>query len=87
MTTLDAEIRYYTAEEVAAFHNGVMESAPMNPSDAVRDWNLLESVVTRPRMAAYYEEADLLRQAATLLWGLSVDATEAWLRERIAAMG
>ncbi|CAA9588373.1 MAG: hypothetical protein AVDCRST_MAG18-4358 [uncultured Thermomicrobiales bacterium] len=134
MTTLDAEIRYYTAEEVAAFHGGVMESAPMNPSDAVRDWNLLESAINRPHAVAHYQGADLVGQAATLLWGLvenhpfhdgnkrtawvaaeaflnangvevtasddeafevivavaqglSVDATEAWLRERVAAMG
>lgn len=114
---LDAEIRYYTAEEVAAFHGGVMES-PRIGSD-------------RPRAVAYYESADLIGQAATLLWGLienhpfhdgnkrtawvtaeaflnvngfaitasddaafevivavaqglSVDATETWLRERVA---
>jgi death-on-curing protein len=36
----------------------------------VRDWNLLESALNRPRAAAYYEGADLVGQAATLLWGL-----------------
>lgn len=105
----------------------------MNPSDAVRDWNLLESAINRPRAVAYYEGADLVGQAATLLWGLienhplhdgnkrtawvtaeaflnangititasndeafdvivaaaqglSVEATEAWLRDHVAAV-
>ena len=68
--TLSVDIRYYTAQEVAAFHSGVMESVPINPIDAVRDWNLLESALHRPRARAYYEDADLIAQAATLLWGL-----------------
>ena len=41
-----------------------------DPGAIVRDWNLLESALYRPRMAAHYEAADLIRQAATLLWGL-----------------
>ncbi len=132
--TLDAEIRYYTAEEVAAFHGSVMESAPMMPGDGVRDWNLLESAVNRPRALAYYGSADLIGQAATLLWdlienhpfhdgnkrtawvtaeaflnangmvitasddeaftvivaaaqGMSLDATEKWLRDHVADLG
>ena len=36
----------------------------------MRDWNLLESALHRPRAAAYYEAATLARQAATLLWGI-----------------
>jgi len=48
----------------------LMGAGDVDPEGVVRDWNLLESAVARPRMAAYYEEADLLRQAATLLWGL-----------------
>ena len=42
----------------------------MTPGDGVRDWNLLESAVNRPRAVAYYEGAGLIAQAATLLWGL-----------------
>jgi death-on-curing protein len=42
----------------------------LDPGSVVRDWNLLESALARPRMAAYYEGADLFSQAATLLWGL-----------------
>ncbi len=41
-----------------------------NSHDSVREWNLLLSALNRPQTAAYYEEADLIRQAATLLWGL-----------------
>ena len=47
-----------------------MGGSNTGPEDTVRDRNLLESALTRPSMAAYYEDADLLRQAATLLWGL-----------------
>jgi death-on-curing protein len=32
--------------------------------------NLLASALERPRMAAQYEDADLFRQAAHLVWGL-----------------
>jgi len=48
----------------------LLGAGDVDPEGVVRDWNLLESAVTRPRMAAHYEAADLLRQAATLLWGL-----------------
>lgn len=47
-----------------------MGVAGVETGDAVRDWNLLESALARPRMAAHYEGADLVRQAATLFWGL-----------------
>lgn len=36
----------------------------------VYDRPLIESALARPRHAAVYEEADLLRQASTLLFGL-----------------
>jgi death-on-curing protein len=48
----------------------LLNAGDVDPESAVHDWNLLESAVARPRMAAYYEGADLARQAATLLWGL-----------------
>ncbi|HEX3723586.1 MAG TPA: type II toxin-antitoxin system death-on-curing family toxin, partial [Nitrolancea sp.] len=37
----------------------------------VRDFSLLESALNRPKAAAYYEEADLIEQAASLLWGIA----------------
>ena len=67
--TLDAETFYLSAEEIVALHNALLGAADVDPEGVVRDWNLLESAVARPRMAAYYEEADLLRQATTLFWG------------------
>jgi death-on-curing protein len=132
--TLDAEPRYLSAEEVVALHNMLLGAGDVDPEGVVRDWNLLASAVARPRMAAHYEAADLLRQAATLLWGLvenhafydgnkrtgwvamrtflvlnaltlaatedesfelvvavaqgmSLDATEAWLRDHVAVLG
>jgi death on curing protein len=63
-------VRYPTPDEVAEYHAAVMGVADADPRSGVRDWNLLLSALTRPRAAAYYEEADLIRQAATLLWGL-----------------
>ncbi len=36
----------------------------------VRDRTLIESALMRPRQAAIYESADLIRQAATLCYGL-----------------
>jgi death-on-curing protein len=67
---LDAEVRYPTPEEVTEYHAAVMGVVDADPGSGVRDWNLLLSALNRPRAAAYYEEADLIRQAATLLWGL-----------------
>lgn len=61
---------YPTNDEVIAAHQRILGLVEVEPSSVVREWNLLESALARPRMAAYYEGADLLRQAATLLWGL-----------------
>jgi len=40
-------------------------------SSPLCDRGLLESAINRPRMTAYYEEADLVRQAALLAIGIS----------------
>jgi death on curing protein len=37
----------------------------------LRDEGMLESAIMRPRMAAYYSEADIIRQAALLAVGIS----------------
>lgn len=34
------------------------------------DGSLLQSALNRPRLAAYYDDADLIAQAASLLWGV-----------------
>lgn len=59
-----------TIEEVLAAHarvNGIpVASAP----DHVHRMELLESAVARPQNAFAYEGADLVTQAATLMWGI-----------------
>jgi death-on-curing protein len=40
-------------------------------SAPVRDEGMLESAIMRPRMVAYYSEADIIRQAALLAVGIS----------------
>ncbi|HZK67345.1 MAG TPA: type II toxin-antitoxin system death-on-curing family toxin [Chloroflexota bacterium] len=64
------EIVYVTAEEDVTLYGDLMDTQGANPTDYVRDRNLLESALARPRHAALYEGADVARQAATLLWGL-----------------
>lgn len=40
-------------------------------SQGIRDPDLLESAIARPQMAAYYESADIIRQATLLAVGIS----------------
>ncbi len=61
--------RYLTTPEVLALHRSIMEDTGSVPG--VRDEGLLESAVMRPRMAAHYEAADLVSQAATLIAGIA----------------
>ena len=62
--------RYLTLDEVIAIHIQVMERLGSSP-EPLRDRSGLESAVFRPRNAAYYEGADLIRQAAVLAIGIS----------------
>lgn len=64
------EVRYLSLADVIALHDRVMEETGFAPVP-VRDEGLLESAIMRPRMAAYYEGADLVRQAALLAVGIS----------------
>jgi death-on-curing protein len=64
------EIRYLSVADVVALHAETMEHMGERPAP-LRDEGLLESAVMRPQMAAYYEDADLVRQAALLAIGLS----------------
>ena len=66
----NAEPWYLTADEVVELHLAVMSLIDATAGDVVRDRNLLESALNRPRMAAHYQGADLIQQAATLLWGV-----------------
>lgn len=61
---------YPTIEQVLAVYADVMGIPPEDARHYVRDWNTLESTLQRPRQAAYYAGADLVMQAAHLLWGM-----------------
>ena len=65
-----AQLRYPTLAEVIAIHERVMRGLGEAPRP-LRDEGLLESALTRPQMAAYYEGADVVRQATLLGTGIS----------------
>ncbi len=65
-----SEIRYLSMADVLALHQAMMEKFGF-ASAPLRDEGLLESAIMRPRMAAYYSEADIIRQAALLAVGIS----------------
>jgi death-on-curing protein len=65
-----SEIHHLSLADVLALHAAVMERFGLAPA-LLRDEGLLESAVMRTRMAAYYDEADLIRQAALLAVGIS----------------
>lgn len=67
---MDEETRYLSVADVIAIHIAMMERLGSSP-EPLRDEGLLESAVLKPRMAAYYEGADLIRQAALLAIGIS----------------
>ena len=41
--------------------------------DAILNLGQLESALARPRNAANYEDADIVRQAASLFWGIATN--------------
>jgi death-on-curing protein len=65
-----ADIKYITPADVIYLHAEVMDRTGYNPAP-VRSQEALESAVMKPQMAAFYEEADLIRQATVLAVGLS----------------
>jgi death on curing protein len=65
-----AQLRYPTLAAVIAIHEKVMRGLGEAPRP-LRDEGLLESALTRPQMAAYYEDADVVRQATLLGTGIS----------------
>src|SRR5215207_2690307 len=71
-----AELRYPTLAEVIAIHEKVMRGLGDAPRP-LRVEGLLESALTRPQMAAYYEGADIVRQATLL--GLGISQAQAFL--------
>jgi death on curing protein len=69
-------IRYLSVANVVALHRGIMIRLRRVP-EALRDERLLESAIMRPRMAAHYEGADLLRQAA--LYAISISQAQTFV--------
>ncbi len=65
-----APFRYPSLAEVIAIHERVMRGLGEAPRP-LRDEGLLESALNQPQMAAYYEGADIVRQAALLGTGIS----------------
>lgn len=65
-----ADIHYLSLAEVLALHQAMMEKFGLAPSP-LREEGMLESAIMRPRMAAYYSEADIIRQCTLLLIGIS----------------
>ena len=61
---------YPTIADVMAIHEEVMSWFGLGPNP-IRDENALDSAISRTRMAEFYEDADLLRQAALLAVGIS----------------
>ena len=64
------EVRYLTAADVVALHAATLEAMEQRVSP-LRDPGRLESAVLRARTVAYYEGADLVRQAAVLAVGIA----------------
>lgn len=61
------EIKYVSYEEVVRIHFGLMRR--LNEIRfGIDSRDLIESALARPKHAAVYENADIIRQAATLLF-------------------
>src|SRR6266487_1366731 len=65
-----SEIHYLSIADVLALHQAIMEKFGF-ASAPLRDEGMLETAIMRPRMAAYYSEADIIRQAALLAVDIS----------------
>ena len=70
MSTGGAETTYLRIIDVVALHRAIMPRLRRTP-EGIRDENALESAVTRPRMSAHYEHADIIRRATLLAIGIS----------------
>ena len=61
---------YLTVAEVVVIHDEIMVRTGHAP-EGLRDEGLLESALMRAQAAAYYEGADLVRQAVLMAVGIS----------------
>lgn len=71
-----AETQYLSLADIIAIHAQAMRRLGLAPNP-LRGDGTLESAVMRPQMAAYYEGADLIRQAALL--GIGIAQAQAFL--------
>lgn len=62
---------YPSVSEVLRAYAEIMLISGDDAGNYVRDLSLLESALNRPRASAYYEQADLIEQAASLVWGIA----------------
>ena len=68
--------QYLSLADVIAIHESALRRLGDEPKP-LRDEGGLESAVMRPQMAAYYEGADIVRQAALL--GVGISQAQAFL--------
>ena len=68
--------QYLSLADVIAIHESPMRRLGDAPKP-LREEGILESAVMRPQMAAYYEGADIVRQAALL--GVGISQAQAFL--------
>ena len=68
--------QYLSLADVIAIHERAMRRLGDEPKP-LRAEGILESAVMRPQMAAYYEGADIIRQAALL--GVGISQAQAFL--------
>ncbi len=63
------EIRYISYKEAVSIHFGLMKRLG-ETRFGIDSRDLIDSALARPKHSAIYEKADVIRQAATLLFGL-----------------
>ena len=61
---------YLSAMDSVSLNQQILQEE--HQESTVRDAGLLEGAVMRPQMAAHYEEADLIAQAALLIQGIAL---------------
>ena len=64
---------YLDLEDAFDAYAEAVEVSVGRAKDALLDRGLLESALARPQNAAAYEDADIVRQAATLFWGVAAN--------------
>ncbi|MDE3103268.1 MAG: type II toxin-antitoxin system death-on-curing family toxin [Chloroflexota bacterium] len=67
------ELEYPDRDAALLAYAEALEISYQDAVDALLSEDQLGSALARPRNAAAYENADLVRQAATLFWGITTD--------------